>query len=1074
MMRPNDFVYDGYHSQGALFFGRSAIAIANAFTDIRLSTVQNYSFELWVKPRYTVGNIGLFTKDKYKLQTNASGNINFFVVKDTGNYTLNSTSSLPLNSWSHILITNDADNMTSFYLNGKKESNLTMNGTIPGGTASFALGSAAGKFKFNGTMDSFIIYNRTLSEEEAYEHFIGRYHNSNGEYTPALHDVFQYRAIFETSDRAISPKLTDINIKLRNYSTYIQNSPVSATNITAPGYSLNLSDGSYPFNWTNATDVNSDYIYYEFVLSNFTNLSNPIISRLGINNFSEMDKADDNYTFLVEHFENMEDIQTNEWLTNGVSMKGKWGDGLLISDSDDYLKIPSQGLISNKSGTIEFWLKPNWDPTDQEDNFFIHQNNDRIELNRTNSQLNLRFGINKHVPLTYNISSWSASEWHHIAFSWESEKNISLFIDGVQVNKTSLSLIDHALTGFFYLGSTTSPSLQIDGVIDEVRISNVARDSITNLNWTNYSYVSPSSYPDGTYIWQARALSSTAQESERQRTKYFSAWDNETIVFETRSPVVTVTEDLTKDLSDGSAVLELVTDEIATCFWKNKSISFEPMTTPQGIKHIVTVNITEYGIDTFYFLCNDSFGRTTNDTTSFYVFKNSDPLYETSVKFNTTANQINNLSLNSIDAINFTTLNNMSGKAYLIVHFGGTNPEYTVIDRYLKASTTFYTYFLDENIEENLTGNSTIRLAYTALNVFERERDTARVYHFNHSFENFTELQPPKIYTLGDYGGFAKVNITEMGTYTFYVNLTADLIEYLASRGTSSEGSSSSDDSEEIEIEIEEEEFYELEFYFTGITGGEENYLDVYDEETGVLELYFTSNLDKEDVFILVGSNINTEEDIYKSFYIDGLNLRDSELETLSLIYGLEKSWLEDYLDKEVIIKDSDGNIYSLELIDEDDDYFYYYADLNIFDSFYVTVQDPESEEVLKSAAEEEVEDEEEGFAEEVLGSLLAGDFKSESISTTVAILLYIIIANLAIFYFFRFGISTILSSRRLYDIDDEELTFEEDDEFTSKLKKYIYSQIEIGKDPSSITKTLTDKGWDAKKVKDIINNFKL
>ncbi|MBT3323612.1 LamG domain-containing protein [archaeon] len=1076
IIKPNYFVYDGVHSSGALYSGKVVTSVSNGFTDLRLSTVQNYSIEIWVKPRNTVEDIGFLSKTNYQLHTNSSGNLQF--IMDTGNvdYSLNSTSVLPLNSWSHILISNNADNMTSLYLNGKKESNITMNGTIAGSTSILKLGGSDGKSTFNGSIDSVIIYNRTLSEQDAYEHYIGRYHNSNGEYTPALNDVFQYRAIFETSDTAISPTLTDINLKLRNYTTHIQNNPVSATNLTAPGFSLNLSLGSYSFNWTNATDIDSDYIYYEFILANFSNFSSPILSRFAINNFSELDKADDNYTILVEHFENLEDLNSNSWLTEDTGFEpGRWSEGLEISGSTDYLKISASGVISNISGTIEFWAKPYWAPTDSEDNFFIHQNNDRIELNRTNSLLSLRFGDNLHTPLTYNISSWSASEWHHIAFSWETEKNVTLFLDGVQVNKTSLDAIPHNFQGFFFVGSRTNSGAQFDGVIDEIRISNVARDSITNLNWTNYSYVSPSSYADGTYLWQARALSSKAQLSDRSRTTYFSAWDNETVVFETRAPVISITDDPSKELSDASTLLLLTTDELSTCYWKNKSIAFEPMSSPDSMSHNVTVNITEYGIDTFYFLCNDSFGRTTNETTSYYVFENEDAIYETSAKYNFTANQVNNLSITTTDSLNLTTQNDITGKAYLVVHTWAKFPEYTTIDYGIKAPTKYMTYFLDENIENNITGNITIDLAYSSSDTDDRERDTARIYYFNHSFDpannlgNWSEFYSD-IYTLSSSGGDELINTTKMGTYTFFVNLTEDLILSRSTTAASSGEGLAADDVIEIEIE-EEEEFYELEFYFTEILGGEENYLEVYDEETGILELYFTSNTNQEDVFILVGSNVNTQDDIYKSFYIDGLNLKDSELDTLSIIYGVEKSWSDNYLDQELIIQDKDGNTFAFELIEEDEDFGYYYAELDSFATFYVTTGDTIVEEVVEEIEEEE---EEESFAEEVLSSLLAADFDSESVSTSVAILLYIILANFAIFYFFRAGISTILSTGKLYDIEDSELTFEEEDEFTSKLKNYIYSQIERGMDPISITKLLTDKGWDESKVKDIINNFKL
>jgi len=163
----------------------------------------------------------------------------------------------------------------------------------------------------------------------------------------------------------------------------------------------------------------------------------------------------------------------------------KFGDGIVgkavnFNGSSVY-QFLSESIVFDMSGTIEFWIKPNWNgdcgikhPILSIGNTFqiLYSDNKAIVVVLTNDEWN------SIKLLYYPVSSWKQFEWHHIAVSWNSLSNFILYIDGQKV-------MSESLVGFSYyfdpqitsiIGSTSFDiDLNSDSFFDEFRVSKIDR-----------------------------------------------------------------------------------------------------------------------------------------------------------------------------------------------------------------------------------------------------------------------------------------------------------------------------------------------------------------------------------------------------------------------------------------------------------------------------------------------------------------------------------------------------------------------------------------------------------------------
>ncbi|MDQ3009631.1 MAG: putative Ig domain-containing protein [Acidobacteriota bacterium] len=188
---------------------------------------------------------------------------------------------------------------------------------------------------------------------------------------------------------------------------------------------------------------------------------------------------------LVLRFDNSLNGENGETPTTatGTSFQpGVNNQGVLLPNPNQ-LFYASANNINATEGTFEWWMKPTWSGNDGLGHIILQYgvgggivigkdgaNNLRIILNR--------FGVapGGEVGVAFNVGSWEANQWHHIAFTWSnSTKQLAVYSDGTLQQQVSFTI---------NLPAVASPTLQIGGdgggdyiqaVVDNLRISNIAR-----------------------------------------------------------------------------------------------------------------------------------------------------------------------------------------------------------------------------------------------------------------------------------------------------------------------------------------------------------------------------------------------------------------------------------------------------------------------------------------------------------------------------------------------------------------------------------------------------------------------
>jgi uncharacterized protein (TIGR03437 family) len=161
----------------------------------------------------------------------------------------------------------------------------------------------------------------------------------------------------------------------------------------------------------------------------------------------------------------------------GVSNQG------VLLPSPNQLFYASAGHINATEGTFECWLKPTWNGNDGQAHFILQYgtaggiligkdgaNNLRIILNRFGAQPGGEVGA------AFNISSWVANQWHHVAFTWSSTaKQLAVYVDGTLRQQTSFNISLPAINSTtFQIGGDGAGSY-LQAVVDNLRISSRAR-----------------------------------------------------------------------------------------------------------------------------------------------------------------------------------------------------------------------------------------------------------------------------------------------------------------------------------------------------------------------------------------------------------------------------------------------------------------------------------------------------------------------------------------------------------------------------------------------------------------------
>lgn len=194
----------------------------------------------------------------------------------------------------------------------------------------------------------------------------------------------------------------------------------------------------------------------------------------------------DSSTKLLLHFDTsfvgaQGEVPTNE---AGTFEAGRFADGIDASGFfPDWLTYSATDNIEAGEGTIEFWIKPNWDGNDGLDHDFFAVHSGAGNLNslllKKDGANNFRYmtwdGTATESGLFTSIADWATGEWHHLAVTWNSGF-IALYIDGV-IRASDYAAFPASFETISLSGHPGEPfdAWSPDAVVDEVRISSVAR-----------------------------------------------------------------------------------------------------------------------------------------------------------------------------------------------------------------------------------------------------------------------------------------------------------------------------------------------------------------------------------------------------------------------------------------------------------------------------------------------------------------------------------------------------------------------------------------------------------------------
>jgi hypothetical protein len=203
-----------------------------------------------------------------------------------------------------------------------------------------------------------------------------------------------------------------------------------------------------------------------------------------------------------ESFESFSQIQADGGTARGVTIEpGKSGNGVRVHSSGSLLSFPVAGHLNMQKGTIEFWVKPNWDGnTGGYKSFFslvrdpVNPKVDSLQIFKQSADYNY-FSVKFHDQAGAvaksddmgNSVAWKAGEWHRVRLFWDftlptPQKYLMIQLDDKYGNYTTTGSaanwnISSRFDGFrdmanarFFLGSQYNGVWQLNAVIDELKI----------------------------------------------------------------------------------------------------------------------------------------------------------------------------------------------------------------------------------------------------------------------------------------------------------------------------------------------------------------------------------------------------------------------------------------------------------------------------------------------------------------------------------------------------------------------------------------------------------------------------
>jgi len=201
----------------------------------------------------------------------------------------------------------------------------------------------------------------------------------------------------------------------------------------------------------------------------------------------------DSYYMMVQHLDETTGTQYDSTIynndgtpTNGViqGTPGKIDGADEFDGSDDYLEVLPSATLSGYSTafTAETWVKLDASRRQAILNKYMTSGNQRSWYLDYDGSRGLGLFVSQNgisYQYAYAAYSLTTGTWYHVTAIWESGLIPKFYVNGIQIPTTfsvgtAASIYNNILTPL-YIGRSYNTVRNLDGMMDEVRISNVAR-----------------------------------------------------------------------------------------------------------------------------------------------------------------------------------------------------------------------------------------------------------------------------------------------------------------------------------------------------------------------------------------------------------------------------------------------------------------------------------------------------------------------------------------------------------------------------------------------------------------------
>jgi hypothetical protein len=127
--------------------------------------------------------------------------------------------------------------------------------------------------------------------------------------------------------------------------------------------------------------------------------------------------------------------------------------------TESQTELPDVGKISGESGTVSFWVKPDWDSNSQDDAGFVQLGDSGLHFVKNVNFLRFEYFDKNGAEqgLGTNISDWKQGEWRQVIGTWNGT-TYQLYVDGKQLSQSTYPLPpDFQDETKVYVGSNLPP-----------------------------------------------------------------------------------------------------------------------------------------------------------------------------------------------------------------------------------------------------------------------------------------------------------------------------------------------------------------------------------------------------------------------------------------------------------------------------------------------------------------------------------------------------------------------------------------------------------------------------------------